>query len=113
MANLLKVAVVHTILTLRQQGWSFRRIATEVGIHRETVARYVRLAQSQNRPEVIIGSDGSKPANAPIGRRAEDNSIGPAEPGCGPDGGPAFIALRPTAEPVITGRSELIIGGRF
>jgi len=101
MANLLKVAVVHTILTLRQQGWSLRRIAREVGIHRETVARYVRLAQAaegQNRPEVITGSDGSKPANAPLGSPGCANGMIPAEPGYGPDGGPAFIALRPTAD---------------
>jgi transposase len=101
MANLLKVAVVHTILTLRQQGWSLRRIARQVGIHRETVARYVRLAQAadgQNRPEVIPGSDGPKPANAPLGSPGCANGIIPAEPGCGPDGGPAFIALRPTAD---------------
>ena len=43
MANRLKAATVHSILTLRQRGWSYRRIARELGIHRETVARYVRL----------------------------------------------------------------------
>ncbi len=56
MANQLKMAEIHAILTLCVRGWSFRRIARELGIHRETVARYVRRA----RPA-------SKPSNAPIG----------------------------------------------
>ena len=36
MANRIKVAVSSTILTLHEQGWSFRRIARTLGIHRET-----------------------------------------------------------------------------
>lgn len=44
MANHLKMAEIHAILTLRARGWSFRRIARELGIHRETVAGYVRRA---------------------------------------------------------------------
>ena len=43
MANVLKVAVVHAIIGLLDQGWSYRRIARELGVHRETVARYDRL----------------------------------------------------------------------
>ena len=43
MANQLKVAVVHAIIGLLAQGWSYRRIARELGVHRETVARYDRL----------------------------------------------------------------------
>lgn len=54
MANQLKVAVVHAIIGLLEQGWSYRRIARELGVHRETVARYDRLRQSP----------ASKPANA-------------------------------------------------
>ena len=52
MANVLKVAVVHAIIGLLDQGWSYRRIARELGVHRETVARYDRLRQTA----------GSKPA---------------------------------------------------
>lgn len=40
-ANRLKMATVHSILTLRSRGWSYRRIARELGVHRETVKRYV------------------------------------------------------------------------
>jgi len=39
MANELKMAKVNIILTLHEQGWSFRRIARELGIRRETVSR--------------------------------------------------------------------------
>ncbi len=46
MANRLKMATVHSIQELRQRGWSQRRIARTLGIHRDTVARYVRLAGS-------------------------------------------------------------------
>jgi len=56
MANYLKMATVQAILTLKQRGWSNRRIERELGIRRETVSRYVQLAQ-----------EGSKPANAPPG----------------------------------------------
>ena len=50
MANQIKVAMVNSIHTLRQQGWSFRKIAQALGIHRDTVARHVRLAESSPKP---------------------------------------------------------------
>jgi len=43
MANQLKMAMVQAIIALLEQGWSQRRIARELGIHRETVTRYDRL----------------------------------------------------------------------
>ena len=49
MANHIKVATAQSILTLRQQGWSYRRIARTLGIHRETVARHVSLAEARDR----------------------------------------------------------------
>ncbi len=61
MANHLKMAEIHAILTLRARGWSFRRIARELGVHRETVARYV------GRAAACTGADPPKPANAPTG----------------------------------------------
>ena len=69
MANQLKMAMVNAILTLKQRGWSQRRIARELGIDRETVARYVNLPGSGPKPatNAPTGSDGSKPANAPTG----------------------------------------------
>ena len=55
MANQLKMGMVQSILTLRERRWSFRRIARTLGVHRETVSRYVRAAEA------------SKSANAPTG----------------------------------------------
>lgn len=44
MSNQLTMDLVSSILTLHRQRWSARRIARELGIHRETVSRHVRLA---------------------------------------------------------------------
>jgi transcriptional regulator with XRE-family HTH domain len=70
MANLLKMAISQTIRTLHHRGWSQRRIADELGINRETVARHLRQAQPPPKPaNAPHGSetdqDVAKPANAP------------------------------------------------
>ena len=54
MANVLKVAKIQAIVRLWRQGWSLRRIARELGIHRETVSRYVAEA-GQSRPNRLPG----------------------------------------------------------
>jgi IS30 family transposase len=54
MANHLKMALVHSILTLATQGWSRRRIARELGVDRETVSRHIRLTASQANPADVI-----------------------------------------------------------
>jgi transposase len=56
MSNLLRVAMIDLILSLHRQGLSQRRIASELGINRETVARHL------SQPP-----DAAKPANAPSG----------------------------------------------
>ena len=59
MAHELQMADVQAIIALHRRGWSHRRIARELGVHRETVARQVSLA----------AGGGSKPAtNPPPGR---------------------------------------------
>jgi len=79
MANQLEMAKVNVVLKLRQRGWSFRKIAREVGVHRETVARYVR----RQRPDAAkaakapTGSDGSKPAKAPTGSERSQSACEP------------------------------------
>jgi transposase len=64
MANQLKMAMVQALLALHAKGWSQRRIARELGIHRETVARHIRLAGS--KPAIpLTGSEAvfeAKPA---------------------------------------------------
>ncbi len=84
MANHLKMAQVHAIQALRAQGWSFRRIARELGIHRDTAQRYVELGQAaasgplpadsavENQPNPPAGSDVENRPNPPAG------SSGPA-----------------------------------
>src|ERR1051326_8620479 len=73
MANLLTRAVIDTILTLPARGWSNRCIADTLGIHRDTVARYLRQAAQQ-----------SKPALAPPGSPVDANAPKPAIPPSGP-----------------------------
>src|SRR6266540_747462 len=66
MSNLLKVAMIETILSLRQRGWSQRRIARELGIDRETVARYLRQPPAPPKPAIApIGSAGAGAASPP------------------------------------------------
>ncbi|RKX24309.1 MAG: hypothetical protein DRP45_08515 [Candidatus Zixiibacteriota bacterium] len=85
MANVLKVAVVHAIIGLLAQGWSYRRIARELGVHRETVSRYDRLRQTAgSKPANVTAgsnsSESSKPANATagyLGLPPSDRSLGP------------------------------------
>ncbi len=46
MANQLKVAKVFSIQALHARGWSQRRIARELGVHRSTVARHLKEGSS-------------------------------------------------------------------
>jgi transposase len=59
--NQLNVSLQHSILTLAAHGWSGRRIARELDIHRETVGRHLRLAVA-------------KPAKVPAGFSAPSRS---------------------------------------
>ncbi len=110
MANLLKVVMVETILSLHSRGWSKRRIARELGIDRETVARHLRLAASGSKPATApIGSspsDGeSKPATAPIGSSPSDGESKPATApiGSGPSDG---AVTEPAGTPANAGQGS-------
>ena len=75
MPYLIKVATIDIILSLHRRGWSQRRIANALDINRETVARYLKQAESASKPaNAPTGSDtpesASKPANAPTGSDA-------------------------------------------
>src|SRR5262249_56824963 len=80
MANLLKMAISETIRTLHRRGWSQRRIAAQLGVDRETVARHLRLPEP-----------GPKPANAPPG---SDQSGDAPDPGIAPTGPGAALPPR-------------------
>jgi len=75
MANLLKMAKIDAILTLHQRNWSIRRIAKELGIHRDTVARHIQLVETK-----------PKPARAPLGS-TEEIAICPESKPATPEGG--------------------------
>jgi transposase len=69
------MALVDTILSLHQRGWSQRQIAAELGINRETVARYLKLATAHAKPATAPAGSAddpveAKPAHAPTGSSA-------------------------------------------
>jgi len=86
MANQLKMAIVNAIWTLKQRGWSNRRIARELGIDRETVARYIHVWQTDPKPAINAptGSEGVKPANASTGSVGKDTQKPGPESQCEP-----------------------------
>ena len=92
MANLLKMAISESIRTLHRRGWSQRRIADELGINRETVARHLRQADPPSKPAIAppgstAPEGASKPANAPPGSEEGEGAPEPANapPGSRPD----------------------------
>ncbi len=68
MSNVLKVSLQTTIHSLADRGWSQRRIAKELGINRETVGRYLRLAKPAISTAGAEGGEGAKPANSTAGK---------------------------------------------
>jgi transposase len=90
MANLLKMAISETIRTLHRRGWSQRRIANELGINRETVARHLRPADPP-----------PKPAKAPPGSEGGDGvpELTAAPPGSRPDPQPRGSGRASGCEP--------------
>jgi len=73
MANVLKMALIESILSLHALRYSQRRIARELGVDRETVRKYLRERLSGAKPARPplrggarpTGSGGSKPATFP------------------------------------------------
>jgi transposase len=72
--NQLHVSQQHSIATLAAQGWSARKIARELGIHRQTVGRYLEAVEADskpaNPPTGSQESSDSKPAIVPAGSKA-------------------------------------------
>jgi transposase len=61
--NQLNVSLQHSILTLAAHGWSHRRIARELDVNRETVGKYLRLADS--KPAISTPGSEADPASKP------------------------------------------------
>jgi transposase len=68
MSNVLKVSLQATIYSLHNRGWSRRRIARELGIDRETVGRYLRLANPAISTAGLEGTGEVKPAISTTGK---------------------------------------------
>jgi transposase len=88
MSNHLKLAMIDLILSLRRRGWSQRRIARELDLNRETVARYLKQARGDPKPAIAPpGSDSReaapKPAIAPLGSSSLDTVPNPDVPPLG------------------------------
>jgi transposase len=90
MSYLLKVATIDIILSLHRRGWSQRRIARELDVNRETVARHLKQAKPAPEPaNAPTGSDtpepAPEPANAPTGSDGlETGPIPTDQPGASP-----------------------------
>lgn len=73
MANRIKMALRNAIIALHQRGWSFRRIAKELGVHRYTVSAYVKLAEANSKPSIsTAGSVGRKSLCEPFQKLIEE-----------------------------------------
>jgi transposase len=67
MSNRLKMAKIHAIIGLLEQKWSYRRVSRELGVDRDTVARYDRLRRNRSNPAIVTpGSEVSEDPNAAI-----------------------------------------------
>jgi transposase len=70
----LNVSLQHSIATLAANGWSARKIARELGIHRETVGRYLRALKAEAKPAIpppgSLAGPEAKPAIVPAGSPA-------------------------------------------
>ena len=69
MANTLKMEKKQTVLALLKLGWSYRRIEREVGVRRETIARYDPSRDSKPA-KVAPGSKEQKRPKRPPGLRS-------------------------------------------
>lgn len=66
MSNELSMAERATIAALLKQGWTKRRIARELGLHRDTVRRHARALESAVQPEVATGSTAKQATPAEV-----------------------------------------------
>jgi transposase len=75
--NHLAVSLHHSILTLAERGWSARRIARELGVHRETVGRHLRPKPAKVTTGFSEGESDSKPAKVTTGSEGGRSTCAP------------------------------------
>lgn len=90
--NQLKVNQKQTIVTLRSQGWSVRRISRELGYDRETVSKYVRLEEAKPATPSPGSGEQTGVAVATGGTESEAKPATPS-PGSDPDVGASGLAV--------------------
>jgi transposase len=75
--NQLHVSLQHSIATLAAKGWSARKIARELGVHRETVGRYLQPVKADSNPAIppTGSADPSHPKPAILPAGSEDDSV--------------------------------------
>lgn len=73
--NVLKVNLQQSIQVLHARGWSQRRIARELGIHRKTVGSYVKPAKPAIPTTGSGGANEAKPAISTAGCKAGRRSF--------------------------------------
>jgi len=86
MANYLTMAQVQTVLQLKDRGWSNRRIERELGIHRETVARYLRLREIQVNDSGPAELESAKPVDGRAILATAGAPLGDSKPAKAPPG---------------------------
>jgi transposase len=109
MANQLSMAQRETVLTLLGQGWSKRKIARELGLHRDTVRRYARQAERAADADAAPGSaeapapKQATPAEVATGSGPAPNAATPGEVATGSEGPPAPSAAAQVSAAAILG----------
>ena len=93
--NQLKIDIQKAISALSGSGWSQRRIARELGVDRETVARYRRLAREAAPANPAIPPAGSAAAGA-----AHGLAVAPSNPAIVPTGSGAVPETHSAVSPI-------------
>ena len=77
MAHILSMAKIHAIIGLLEKKWPHRRIARELGVDRETVARYDRLRRKRESKAAIVapGSDCPDMSNPAISTAGSEGGL--------------------------------------
>ena len=75
--NQLNISLQHSITTVAAHGWSRRRIARELDLNRETVGKYLRLADSKPAIASLCAEAGpaAKPAISTAGSGRQSSCL--------------------------------------
>jgi len=69
------MANIHAIIGLLEREWSYRRIARELDVDRETVARYDRLRHARSKPAIVAPGSGVPESSNPAISTAGSESL--------------------------------------